>query len=75
MEDRYIGIISKLRAMRKALGASQSDLAMKIGKDQTFVSKVESGAKNLSLVEFLCWVDGLGISKEDASRILWKDDK
>lgn len=59
MDDRYIEIISRLRAIRTAKGLSQSELAQKLNKDQTFVSKIENGTRNIGVIELLDWADAL----------------
>jgi ribosome-binding protein aMBF1 (putative translation factor) len=41
----------KLRAERLLLGMTQSDVARKFGRDQTFISKIEKGIRLPSFVE------------------------
>jgi transcriptional regulator with XRE-family HTH domain len=38
-----------VRAQRGALGISQEELALRIGADQAYVSRVEAGAMNVTL--------------------------
>lgn len=40
---------SMVRARRRQLGISQEELALRIGADQAYVSRVEAGAMNLTL--------------------------
>ncbi len=40
---------SAVRARRLTLGISQEELALRIGADQAYVSRVEAGAMNLTL--------------------------
>lgn len=50
-----------LRRYRTASGLSQEELARRLGKRQSWVSKIESGERRLDLVEFLhvCQAAGL----------------
>ena len=40
-----------LRQFRKEAGLRQADLAQKLGKPQSYISKFESGEKNLGILE------------------------
>jgi ribosome-binding protein aMBF1 (putative translation factor) len=55
---------TKLRLLltesRMAAGLSQVDLASKLGKPQSYVSKVESGERRIDVVEFVEFVRALG---------------
>lgn len=42
-----------MRAARKASGVSQQELARRLGKPQSYVSKAEMGERRLDVVEFL----------------------
>ena len=54
-----------LRDLRVEAGLTQEDLAKLIGKDQTFVSKYESGGRRLDVLELreICQVLGIGLDK------------
>jgi len=62
----YIEFVANLRRLRKNQGMSQSDLAIRIGRDQTFVSKVESCERRLDVIEASKWCIELGVRLEDA---------
>lgn len=47
---------------RKERGISQCDLAARLGRPQSFVSKFESGERRLDVVEFLEVCQALGTS-------------
>ena len=42
-----------MRAVREARGISQQELAKRLGKPQSYVSKAEMGERRLDVVEFL----------------------
>ena len=63
--DDYIGIITSLRAMRLKKNIKQEDLANRLGVQKSFVSKVENRERRLDVIEFLSWIDALGVSVED----------
>jgi len=46
---------------RKGAGLSQSELAERLGKPQSFVSKFERGERRLDVVEFRQVADAIGI--------------
>jgi transcriptional regulator with XRE-family HTH domain len=50
---RYKALIDVLVARRKASGMTQSDLAARLGKSQSFVARFESGQRRITVVEFM----------------------
>lgn len=58
-----------LRAARTAAGLKQTELARKIGADQSFVSRYERGERRLDLVELeaICAACGIKLSALVAS--------
>jgi transcriptional regulator with XRE-family HTH domain len=64
---RYRKLRQLLTEARTERGFSQSELAGRLGRPQTFVSKYERGERRLDLVEFLEIADML---KADAHEIL-----
>ncbi|MCT4536031.1 helix-turn-helix transcriptional regulator [Halodesulfovibrio sp.] len=48
----YKAVINALVAERKHAGITQSQLASKLGKPQSFVSKIESRERRLDIVGF-----------------------
>ena len=49
--DEYRNIIKRLKEARVEAGLSQQDVADKLGKPQSYVSKIESGERRLDVAE------------------------
>ena len=56
----YYGEI--LRDRRKALGITQKELAEKIGRERTYINRIEKGETDMQLSSFLRIIDALGIN-------------
>lgn len=56
--DRENAFRSELKKMRKEAGLNQEELAFKLGKPQSFVSKYESGERQLKFLELesICYI-------------------
>ena len=52
-DQRYLEVVSRLRLARRSAGLRQLDLARLLRRDQTFVSKYETGERRLDLLETL----------------------
>ena len=52
-QEKYKKLSSELRAIRTAAGYTQVQLAEKLDKPQSYVSKYESGERNLDFLEVL----------------------
>ena len=57
----YSQFLRSLIEARSAAGMRQIDLAKRIGKPQSFVSKMETGERRLDLVEFLVVARALAV--------------
>jgi transcriptional regulator with XRE-family HTH domain len=51
--DRYAPLREALIAARRERGLTQSEVAVRLGKAQSFVSKYESGERRLDVIEFI----------------------
>lgn len=62
--DEQAELLRLLREKRKGAGLSQTDLAKRLGRSQSFVSKYESGELRLDLVELrlICRTLGMSLS-------------
>jgi transcriptional regulator with XRE-family HTH domain len=57
---RQIVLRTQLRNLRKRQGLTQAEVAKRLRKQQSFVSKYESGERRLSVIEFIDVVRALG---------------
>lgn len=58
-DERYIVLITRLRRLREARRLRQADLAEKLGKPQSYVSKVEGLERRLDVIELYDWLIAL----------------
>ena len=55
----------RLREAREQLGLTQVDLARRLTKPQSFVSKFENGERRLDVIEYLAVCEALALSAVD----------
>lgn len=53
-------LVDVLIETRKAAGMTQTDLAKKVGKDQTFISLIERGQRRVDVLEFVALAKAMG---------------
>jgi transcriptional regulator with XRE-family HTH domain len=70
--ERRTQLETLLRELRAEAGLTQTELAARIEKDQTFVSKYESGERRLDILELHEICLALGITLEQFVRRLEK---
>jgi len=58
--QRHQEFIAFIASVRKAAGITQVELAERLGKPQSFVSKVERGERRLDVIEFCLVAEALG---------------
>jgi ribosome-binding protein aMBF1 (putative translation factor) len=63
-------LVSLLREMRIEAGLTQVDLAARIGKDQAYVSRYESGQRRLDVLEVREICQAIGITLEEFAKRL-----
>jgi transcriptional regulator with XRE-family HTH domain len=61
-DPRYLEIVASFRAAREKVGLSQEELASRLGKPQSFISKVETCERRLDMLETLAVCQALGIT-------------
>ncbi|MBT8524227.1 helix-turn-helix transcriptional regulator [Polynucleobacter paneuropaeus] len=59
--QKYELLRSELKKARVESGILQKDLAKTLRKPQSYISKIESGERNLDVIEFIQYCEGLGI--------------
>lgn len=59
-----------LRRKREELGISQEYLAQLLYRDQTSISKMEKGLRQISVIDFLHWCKALDLSLSDVVELL-----
>ena len=55
----------RIKELRIKTGDSQEKFALKINMDRTYYASVESGKRNISIVNIKKIADGLGVSLEE----------
>lgn len=59
--ENYKAILRLLREVREELEVSQIVLSERMDVTQTFISKCERGDRRIDVLEFLLWLDALGV--------------
>lgn len=71
--ERYASVVAALADARRQAGVTQVELAERLGRPQSYVSKVERRERRVDVVEFVDWVTALGIDPASAFQALLKD--
>ncbi|MBV8202516.1 MAG: helix-turn-helix transcriptional regulator [Acidobacteria bacterium] len=58
--QKYREMLARLRAARKEAGLKQAEVGRKLGKPQSYVSKVETGERRIDPVELLQFAELYG---------------
>jgi transcriptional regulator with XRE-family HTH domain len=64
-DPQYIEMIAQIRALREEKGISQAKLGSRIGKDQSFISRIEMCDRRIDLIEALRICEALEIRLEE----------
>jgi len=68
-DPQYAECCKVLIEARKRSGLTQSELAVSLGRPQSFVSKYESGERGLNIVEFIAVCDALRVEPNEIIEI------
>lgn len=61
----YEAAIRAIVAARKSKGLSQREVAERLGKPRSFVSKIENRERRIDIVEFVALARALGVDPSD----------
>jgi transcriptional regulator with XRE-family HTH domain len=70
--SRHRSLISVLIAARESAGLSQRELAKRLDRAHSFVGKIESGERQLNLLEFWEYAEVLDADPADLLRLVVK---
>ena len=54
-------LLAMLRTRRQRCGIPQHELARRLGKEQSFVSKIERGERRLDVIELKAWLEAMDV--------------
>jgi transcriptional regulator with XRE-family HTH domain len=66
----YTLFLEQLLASRKTAGLSQEEVAQRLGKPQSYVSKCQTGERRVDVIELFHYCEALGVSFTDFARQL-----
>jgi transcriptional regulator with XRE-family HTH domain len=61
----YGRMLSRLVKARKSAGLNQAELAGRLGRPQSFMSKVENGERRIDVVELIAICNAIGVDPGD----------
>lgn len=67
--ERYATLLAALIECRKAQGLNQTQLAERVGRPQSYISKIENAERRLDVIEFVELCEAIGV---EASELLRK---
>ncbi|MDM1271693.1 helix-turn-helix domain-containing protein [Acinetobacter indicus] len=60
-DPRYQDLIKKLITLRESKDVTQVELALRLGKPQSYVSKVEILERRLDVIELCDWLNSIDV--------------
>lgn len=73
--NAYLAVVSFIVDARKMRNVTQIQLAKKVGKPQSYISKIETGERRIDIIELFDIMDGLGIPHDTFLPILYSKVK
>lgn len=67
---RHKALISALKAARESAGITQRELARRLDRAHSFVGKIESGERQLNVLEFCEYAETLGADAAELIRAI-----
>lgn len=67
--ERYAKLLEALVDCRKTAGLSQTELSERVGRPQSYISKIENAERRLDVIEFIELCEAL---KADACEVIRK---
>lgn len=64
--EAYSALVEVLVQARQEAGLSQRDLAERLGKPRSYVSKIETKERRIDVLELIDLADALGVDPHDA---------
>lgn len=71
--ERYASVVAALAGARREAGMTQVELAERLNRPQSYVSKVERQERRVDVTEFIDWVSALGFDPASAFSELLAD--
>jgi transcriptional regulator with XRE-family HTH domain len=68
--DRYRALLVHIIKARRTAGLTQTELAERLGKPQSYVSKAENGERRLDFVEFIELIRAVGADELEIIRVI-----
>ena len=75
-DERYYTLIVAISHSRRSKNITQRELASQLGRDQTYVSKIEKGERKIDVIEFIDICKALNVDVFEIltkSRLITKD--
>ena len=63
--DSNVVFLSMLRRRRQVMQLRQADVAQRLGRGQSTISKIELGVRRLDIIELRAWLAALGVDFVD----------
>ena len=69
----YVALREQLIAARKAAALTQEVVATRLGRPQSFITKVETGERSIDVVEFIAWAKIVQLDVGSVTEIIAKE--